>query len=125
VIPLHETQAVGGIGVVGASTNSLNPAHFAPVRDPEGGSGIGVLGTSGTGAGVRGSSRSGPGVQGEGQSGVVGTSSSTGFSGVSGQHTGSEGYGVVGDGVGSDSAGVLGRNSSGTGVWGEGSEQPC
>ena len=97
----------GGIGVVGASMQSLNPTDFTRIPDPGNGDGTGVFGTSGTGTGVRGSSVQGVGVSGESQE----------ETGVHGQS--SAGVGVLGDSE--DNAGVHGRSSNGVGVWGHGS----
>lgn len=83
--------------------------------------GIGVEGFGHTGVKGHGVG-DGTGVRGTGDTGVWGSSLRTGYSGVYGQHTG-QGYGVVGDGAGSNGAGVLGRNPTGHGVRGEGSNQ--
>jgi hypothetical protein len=75
------------------------------------------------GEGVLGISTNGTGVDGRGVIGVWGSSGHGGQAGVYGQHHSEAGPGVVGDGLGSAYAGVLGRNSGGTGVLGEGSNQ--
>jgi hypothetical protein len=79
----------------------------------------------GTGSGVQVKSNGGKGVHSLGVIGVVGESIATGQAAVYGKRFDSaiNGPGVVGDGLGPDYAGVLGRNPSGTGIRGEGSDQ--
>jgi hypothetical protein len=122
-----------GIGVVGdgkggsAGVLGRNP-NATGVR------GEGVIGvwgqSSSTGqAGIRGEGRTGvsgvgsddqqAGVKGEGPTGVWGLSNKTSYSGVYGEHTGTSGIGTVGIGKGG-APGVLGRNDTGVGVLGEG-----
>ena len=82
----------------------------------------------GTGNGVRVLSKGGEGVNSLGVIGLLGESFTTGQAAVYGKRfdgvdPDSNGPGVVGEGLGSNYAGVLGRNPSGTGVRGEGSDQ--
>ena len=109
----YGVKGEGLVGVLGQTTASTFGNGVEGVGK---GSGSGVVGRN------RDSSGDGVGVEGRGDTGAWGISSRTGYSGVYGQHTGSSGFGVVGDGTGG-SAGVLGRNSSGEGVRGEGSNQ--